>query len=107
MADLDILRSDKLTFSLYFSQQAEISYSVSDFNITFADADNKIINLTLTSWELTPYFLKFYYSYDELNFINVYLRIPYLDSMQSDQAISVSSYTNKIYYFNNYEADKE
>lgn len=49
-------------------------------NITFADFDNSIINLTLTSFTFTPYSLTFKYDYQQVKFVIAYLTIPYLDS---------------------------
>jgi len=65
---------------LYFSQKSDTPSSINDVNITFADDNNKITELTLKDYEFTNYALKFKYNYEQVKFLTVYLTIPYLDS---------------------------
>lgn len=107
MADLVIVSSDKLTLSLYFSQQAEILQSIELVNITFSDQDNQVLNLTTSEYTFSAYSLSFKFDYQMLEFMTVYLTIPYLASEESEQAISASEYVASLYFYNDYSQQKD
>ena len=105
VGEMRVLRSEEMMLVVYFSQKTELLRSIEDVNITFADENNNLVALSLKDYQFTPYLLKFSFHFEAVSYLTARLTIPYLHSQDTDQAISLTSYSQLVYYFNNYQND--